>query len=30
MQVPLLDGVAVDYVNPGVKLPKAALQELQW
>lgn len=25
-----LDGVSVDYLNPDVKLPKAAEQELQW
>jgi hypothetical protein len=25
-----LDGVSVDYLNPDVKLPKAAEQELKW
>jgi hypothetical protein len=29
MQVPL-DGVAVDFVNPDVKLPNAAVAELRW
>jgi hypothetical protein len=25
-----LDGVSVDYLNPDIKLPKAAEQELKW
>lgn len=25
-----LDGVSVDFINPDVKLPKAAEQEMQW
>lgn len=29
MQV-ALDGVSVNHINPDVKLPKAAVQELQW
>jgi hypothetical protein len=26
----VLDGVSVDYLNPDIKLPKAAEQELKW
>jgi hypothetical protein len=26
----MLDGVSVDYVNPDVKVPKAALAEMRW